>query len=1608
MQEHAPPPKRGRLRRTFGAVLATLGLGSVFALSVLASLALHVNLPPLRRIARDVTNRVLAKTLEGSVIIEDIDRIGFGEVDIRSVVALDPQGRQTIRATGIRGRIDLVQFAREAMNGNTMITLPLVHVDDAEVLLDRDADGRLGIERAFLPRPRKPSTKPTKPSTKKPTKSAIVLERIEVGHAWVHGNVAYPRVLDADVTRLVTAIRIGPDKLAIDVEPTGIRERSILHVPLAGTADYHFHLDFPAPGQTDPKDIKLRMWTGFTGHAGPVEVLARASLDGQTISAAIELPRTNPGDMARLAPGLPILEATSVRASIEGVYPHFNVDGRLDVTPREGKPASVDLAGRLDVQGGPKLVLDVTANNLNPQSFVDKAPPTEIDARARMFFTANPTPRFVVDASIEPLTVSGQSIPAIDAHVVYDELLEGRITLHEPGAPTRGTFVLERRDLIRFDAETNVASLQSMPRLGGPLAGSARVRIRGAVKDSELDARIDGNVHGLRTTKGEVSLEDGRFDGHLRGPFERLEIDALVSGEQLHAGGNAADRVTVRARGPIATPSVNAHLVGGDVEDLRASARIDPKGNAVRDVAVQLSRGGEELRGKATELKLEQGSLAARGLALEGPGLGSLGGSLVVANQEVTGKLQGKGIDLSRLGRLLGVGKRVKGIADVDVSLARWNRGRKGHVRVRVENATVVAMPGIELSGASASVIATFENERASLEASLRLEDHAKPGEDPATACDGTIAEVRISETEGNLRGPLLAPSTWANLTGKASVAAKDTRLDCLAKRLPIALLLTEVAGKLDASLSVERPAGQRFVSVKQLEVATRGLRIAGPIMFGEDKPRWESRALDIAVTGSLDGATGATSGKVVLSDTSLLGELTANIDLDLRTLIDDPKRRAESLLQSHGNVTFEIPTRSVRSLKSLPSFFHDQLPPFDGDFSVTVRGAGTLVEPVIRARASASRWMHVDEHGLPTPWTLPVEVDVLASYDTQKAAVVAQVRREGREIVSAVGHAAMDLPAFVRGGEAPTTFDVRTTLSRLPLGKLPYFAERGVEADVSGTLQYEQRGEQRTAKGRMFVPTLRIGNEVALQRAAMSLDIDPRKDGASNSHGVIQLELGGRDGGRVDTAAYAGVKWDGFVPKIDDLSAAGFSVRASGFRISSLHPFVTGVFSKLDGRLDGHLNVASTMYGDENQGHVETNMELTDGVFHIPQIGQELRNTHLSLRSRERGVLHLDDIRADGISGTIRGSATARMKGLAFQNATADFSIRKSESLPITFEGVPIGQAFGKVSLVADKRGREVFVAVKIPELHLNLPASSSRNVQSLDPHPDIMVSHAVGPVKELRQEGALAWITSVDLGELHIEGTGIDVKVKSPKESPPRIELREEARLSGDVEVTNGTFDVIGKRFEIERGLVRLREEDAGNPYVNVTARWDAPNGTRIYVDYVGVLKPITEQKLRFRSDPPLAQQAILSMILTGETQETNKEESTQGSAGAAGLAANVVGGEIASTQINAVLSQIAPLRGLSTRLGTSDSGRLQTTVMYELGDTVRAQASYEGIPNGASLEGIRTDVNDSFGAVNRTELSIDWRFYKNWMLRGSFGFGGINQQPSSGLDLLWQYRY
>lgn len=1619
--EPARQKRPGRARRALGFVAAGLGLGAVFTGASALALVLHLDLAPFRRIARDVTNDTLGKVFEGRIVIDEIDHLGLGEVTVRSAVVLDANGAQVIRASGIQGSIDLEDLAKDVWRGtgDLRFVFPRIRIENADVLVERRSDGRLGIEEAFALRPsvtKKPSTS-TKPSAPKPRGAAIALEHIEIGHAWVHGYVAPPRALDADVSRLVAALRVSPKGFSLDVEPTGIRERALLPAPLAGSGDYHFHIEIPPSvetnGSVSPSNEKptFRMWSGFSGRAGGVELLARGGFENGHVSAALELPRAEPEDLALLVPGLPLRDRAAVRLSIDGDAPTFDVDASLELSPEDAHPGKIEAHGRLETKNGAALALDVTTTDFDPSALREDFPQAEIDANARIQFAASPEPRFVADATTQPMVLAGQAIPAADVHVVFDHgELEGRITLHEPGAPVTGGFVATNGGKsVTFQAETFVPALEAAPRLAGPATGSARVRVRGGLADGKLDARVDGSVRDIHA-KGDVSLGEARVEGRVRGPLDALELEASLEGQDLHAFGHGVDKVTAHARGPIAAPTIDTKMVGGDVDELAASARIDPKKRGAENVSLRLERDGERIDGKATRVAFGKSGARLEGLAVTGPGIGTATGTLAVDGREITGKLAAQGVDLARVGKILGLDRRTRGLADVDIALTRTARGRKGHVRVQVEDGTV-SVGGLPVTGVSTSIAATFDDEHATMDGTVRLVDRAGSGARTAETCDGVIAEVRVSGADGALRGPLLDASTWTKLTGSARVEAKDWDLRCIARRLPVALVLSDIGGTLSTTFDAFRPVGQRFLSVRALDLHTKNLVLAGPIPFGEDKPTWESRSVDVAVKGDLDGATGQTSATVSLVDGALLAELSGRFGLDLHTLLFDPKRRAASLREAPMALEAKIPRRSMRSFQSLPSFLKDKLPPIRGEVALDVSASGTLDAPTIRAKARGFRIAATNEGPGPSAWALPVDVEASAGYDAKKATMNVFVRKDGRTLLDMKGNAEGDISPWAAAPYDPR-FDVHAILDKLPLGQIPYFADRDVDGLVSGAFTFQKRGDEPEANARLEVEKLGIGDEARFDRATLSLEISHPK-GAEKSRAVAQLELVGENEGRIDATGYAGVAWKNLVPKADADAPADLFLKARAFDLSSLHPLVAGTLSRIGGSLDGDLRVGLRRFGADDGGRVEAKMQITGGVFHIPQMGQELRNASVSIQTQpdKPDILRFDDIHAEGITGAVHGWALAKLEGLSFRGAAGELVIDRGDELPVTFEGVPVGRAYGNLVVLAEKRGRELDLTVRVPELHLTLPASSSRAVQPLDPNPDVTVSHPLGPPKEGRPADALTYAVTFELGDVEIAGTDLSMKLASAESAPPRVVLTDEARLSGDVEISSGSFQIVGKKFEIERGLVRLRQEEAGNPYVNLTARWDAPDGTRVFVDYVGVLKPITEQKLRFRSSPPLSQQAILSMILIGDTPEahaTSAQSTTTTSPNAADVAAGVVGGEIASAQINAILSQIAPLRGLSTRVGTTESGRLRTSVIYELGDTITAQASYEGSPAGDRLGGIPQAAGTDQSTVNRTEVNVDWRFYRNWSLRGSFGFGGSAQQPSSGLDLLWQYRY
>ena len=152
-------------------------------------------------------------------------------------------------------------------------------------------------------------------------------------------------------------------------------------------------------------------------------------------------------------------------------------------------------------------------------------------------------------------------------------------------------------------------------------------------------------------------------------------------------------------------------------------------------------------------------------------------------------------------------------------------------------------------------------------------------------------------------------------------------------------------------------------------------------------------------------------------------------------------------------------------------------------------------------------------------------------------------------------------------------------------------------------------------------------------------------------------------------------------------------------------------------------------------------------------------------------------------------------------------------------------------------------------------------------------------------------------------------------------------------------------------------------------------------------------------------MSEAQILAMLLGASDQSGSGAPGT-GQASAQALVGGVAA-DIAAQQFNTALASAlsgSVLQGISAQLSTTEGGLLRTGVAYSLSDKLRAVATYEGGSAASS-----TTTTTAGGTANnrgaRTQISLDWRFLPNWLVRSTFSFG---DQTSSGIDMLWQYRY
>jgi translocation and assembly module TamB len=231
--------------------------------------------------------------------------------------------------------------------------------------------------------------------------------------------------------------------------------------------------------------------------------------------------------------------------------------------------------------------------------------------------------------------------------------------------------------------------------------------------------------------------------------------------------------------------------------------------------------------------------------------------------------------------------------------------------------------------------------------------------------------------------------------------------------------------------------------------------------------------------------------------------------------------------------------------------------------------------------------------------------------------------------------------------------------------------------------------------------------------------------------------------------------------------------------------------------------------------------------------------------------------------------------------------------------------------------------------------------------------------------------------------KGTDLDVRL----EGGAKVTLASTVRVSGQIRLVHGSLDVQGKPFEIEAGTVTFVEADPTNPQVVLTAGWTAPDGTRIFADFVG---PLKTGKVTLRSEPARPQNELVALIMFGTTDQQDNNGVSQGESigvAAGGVATQPLNQALGG--VNHALDKLGLAGGISTKVDTSTPNP-RPEVEVQIARDISLQVAWVlGAPP--------PDTPDT------TLVTLDWRFLRKWALEATFG-----DAATSILDLVWQHRY
>ena len=1527
---------------------------STFVVALVLALALHLDGGLARRALRSRVSAVLAETIQGHIQVESLGHVGLDGVDGLDVKIFDPQGKLAAAAYGVRVHVSVPGLVKSVL-GKGAVTIDLGHVTVRALDVDATIDdaGTLGITRAFASRT---------PSAPGGREVDVFVRELDVGHAWIHGKPTPALPLDADVDRLSASVAVQSSRITVDAPRFALLTRGMPeHADAVGNVEAHLVLPSPSGGALDARVI----WKGKV--AGIDESLT-ASVDGEAIDAALDVPTLPPKALRELWPASPLENPVTAHLEAKGTFPRLDVH----LTTNMGDEA-LDVSGPVVIGPAQTADLKIAARNIDVHTLVPSAPPSRLGATMDVQVTRSAAGAISGKTTIEFAggEVASQRVPAGTIKGTFSQdatgpHAEATVSAREPGAPTFMHVRLIPRGKsaeVSFDADTNVPRLDGIPRLG-PVA-----RGRSAVKTS---GRIDFE-HGVMNLKAAAEIDDFGHDvmhaehvsisADVKGKLRSPEIDVVVKGDSLSVGIYKFSGAHFEIHGPashaLVTASLDANGDGTPEVEGNGELSVD-KTITIDRIHVRVAHADEKVRVRVGQVQFTKKGMTIDPIVVHGLGE-PLHATVESSFDDLHVKADSAGLDLARFGRVARIEEGMKGcLLKVDLDVIARRGGGDGHANFELSSCSARAV-----SGASAGVEATFKGRELALKAHAELEGVGSMvflGDRLVFGGTGTLAE------------------SWKKLWGRVRF---DGSIDLgkLATHLPAGTLpLDHVAGTVTLTGRVLRESPTDATPGVILSATTHGLTLTGQRKRTTDvdgsavvvPPAWSLEGIDLATDTRIDGETGFLDTSLRINDTN--GELAA---LDLKSaalpyaaLLDTPLQALQLLEGTPFNARLEFPERD---LKTLPRVL--ALEGVRGSFGGVVTMSGSVRQPALDLQFKAG---HVRAT---RALSSSFDADLAAHYEAAHGTLTLHGASGGRSLLDVTALGDFDVADILDRRQGAWTASMKAHLDELPLDKLTKLSDRQVSGKLSGDFTLDGLHQDARATVAFTTDGLKVG-DVSYPKGTVHATLDGKALQAD-----VHLD---QTDGSLDATIQSGTKWGtALTPTFDPSRSLAAQLTAHKFRGAIIHPFLEDTFSELDGRLDGDVHFAFEPATQKTD--VTGTIGLSEGRFELASIGGEFHDVAGRATFAPGGTVKVEGLTASGMSGRVEAAASVRLHGASFAAANATVLIPAAAPLLLTFEGVQVGTVQGRaeIAAISSAQGNRMNVKVDIPTLHVGLPLTTTRDVQQLGSMDNVRIGTTQGSTfVEERLDSPRQTLAAPTGKTLQMDiNFGNDVEVKKGSTlkvglaGHPTITVSDAVRGSGQIRLLSGMIDVQGKSFNIESGTVTF-VGDVTNPQVLVTASWEAPDGTMVYADYVG---PLKTGKVNLRSEPALPNSEILALIVFGspDGMVPGSESSSSGSIGA-----GVVGG--AATQpLNRALENFG-LGGVTTRVDTS-STIPRADVEVQIARDISLQiAQVMGTPP----PGANPDL---------TLLTLNWRFIRQWSAETTVGNAG-----TSILDLVWQHRY